>query len=114
MARPTQETPSRNEDEFFAKQDAELIKEMRAKLDKERAEAERKSHFMKCPKCGGDMNEEDRGQVKVDVCPDCGGMFLDAGELELMRKVESSGGKNIIASMFNFGSGKGAKGTTRK
>ena len=114
MAKTGQEQPSRNEDEYFAKQDAELIKEMRAKLDKEREQNERKAHFMKCPKCGADMKEEDRGQVKVDVCPDCGGMFLDAGELELMRKVESSGGKNIIASMFNFGSAKGAKGATRK
>ena len=29
--------PSRNEDEYFVKQDAELLKEMRAKLDAERA-----------------------------------------------------------------------------
>jgi uncharacterized protein len=111
---PGQEHASRGEEEYFAKQDAELIKQMRAKLDQERVEAERKSHYMKCPKCGADMKEEDKGHVKVDICTDCGGMFLDAGELELMRKVESSGGKNIIASMFNFGSSKGAKGTTRK
>ena len=112
--KPGQEHASRGEDEYFAKQDAELIKQMRAKLDTERAQAERKSHFMKCPKCGGDMKEEDRGHVKVDVCPDCGGMFLDAGELELMRKVESSGGKNVFQNMFSLLPGKGAKGATRK
>ncbi len=50
--RHTQDTPSRNEDEYFAKRDAELIKEMRSKLDKERDDAERKAHYMKCPKCG--------------------------------------------------------------
>lgn len=112
--KPGNEHASRGEDEFFAKQDAELIKQMRSRLDKERDEAERKSHFMKCPKCGADMKEEDKGHVKVDVCPDCGGMFLDAGEMELMRKVESSGGKNIISSLFTFGANKPPKGTTRK
>ena len=111
---PGQEHASRGEEEYFAKQDAELIKQMREKLDKERVEAERKSHFMKCPKCGADMKEEDKGHVKVDICPDCGGMFLDAGELELMRKVESSGGKNIISNLFSFASNKPAKGSTRK
>jgi Zn-finger nucleic acid-binding protein len=113
MARHTQEQPSRNEDEFFAKQDAELIQQMRAKLDKEREEAERKSHFMKCPKCGSDMKEEDRGHVKVDVCASCGGMFLDAGELELMRKVESSGAKAGVRSVLDFFS-KPTKGSARK
>ena len=87
MAKPTQDTPSRNEDEYFAKQDAELIKQMRAKLDKEREQNERKAHFMKCPKCGADMNEEMHGPVKVDICPDCKGMFLDAGEMDLLQKL---------------------------
>jgi uncharacterized protein len=112
MPKNTQDQPSRNEDEFFAKQDAELIKQMRAKLDQERLEAERKSHYMKCPKCGNDMKEEDRGHVKVDVCSSCGGMFLDAGELELMRKVESSA-KAGVKSVLDFFS-KPAKGAVRK
>lgn len=111
MARPTQETPSRNEDEFFAKQDAELIKQMRDKLDRERIEQERKAHFMKCPKCGADLKEEDHGHVKVDICPDCKGMWLDAGEMDLMRKVQQSGGKNIVQGLFDFFPGKSA---TRK
>src|SRR5262245_19002740 len=67
MAKTGQEGPSRNEDEFFAKQDAELMKQMCAKLDKEREANERKAHWMKCPKCGGDLKEEDHGPAKVDV-----------------------------------------------
>ena len=31
-----EDQPSRNEDEYFVKQDAELLKQMRAKLDQER------------------------------------------------------------------------------
>lgn len=104
--RKSEDTPSRNEDEYFARQDAELIKQMRAKLDAERAEQERKKALMKCPKCGGDLKEEDRGSVKVDVCQDCKGMWLDAGELDLLQKVGKSGG-NLLTSFF--GPGKSAR-----
>ena len=78
---------SPNEDEYFLKQDAELVKNMRAKLDAERKATERKSHFMKCPKCGADLTEVSREHVAVDVCGECGGIWLDAGELELLSKV---------------------------
>ena len=83
-----EEGPSRNEDEYFAKQDAELIKQMRAKLDAERQQAERKQALMKCPKDGSDLKEVEMGNVHVDVCSECGGMWLDAGELELLRQVQ--------------------------
>ena len=103
--RKNEETPSRNEDEYFAKQDAELIKQMRAKLDADRMQAERKQSFMKCPKCGGDLREEDIGNVKVDVCEDCKGMWLDAGELDLLRQVQKSGG-NVFKGIFDLLPGK--------
>lgn len=108
MAKTGQEQPSRNEDEYFAKQDAELIKQMRAKLDKEREQNERKAHFMKCPKCGADMKEEEHGPVKVDICPDCHGMFLDAGEMELLQKAQGSGGKTLMSGLLGFFPSKGA------
>ena len=109
MAKPTQDTPSRNEDEYFAKQDAELMKEMRAKLDKERAEQERKAHYMKCPKCGADLKEEMHGHVKIDVCPECGGMWFDAGEVEIMKHSHAKGGSGIMQSFMDLLSGKGKK-----
>jgi hypothetical protein len=82
--------PSRNEDEYFAKQDAELLKAQRAKLDAERAAAQKNTHYMKCPKCGSDLQEQELASVKVDVCPNCNGMWLDAGELELVGRVRNS------------------------
>jgi len=85
---PTLPKPSQNEDEYFLKLDAELIKEMRARLDRERAEAERKSHFMKCPKCGASLHEADFEHIKIDVCPECGGVWLDSGELDMLRQVK--------------------------
>lgn len=102
MARHSQDQPSRNEDEYFAKQDAELIKEMRAKLDKEREQQERRAHYMKCPKCGADLAEKELGSVKVDVCAECGGMWLDAGEMELLRRVEQSGGGSRFKGILDL------------
>jgi hypothetical protein len=92
--------PSRNEDEYFLKADAELIKAQRAKLDAEREAARRKQHYMKCPKCGGDLKEQALASVKVDVCGDCKGIFLDAGELELIAKVKDSAVGGFIRDLF--------------
>lgn len=102
MPKHSEDQPSRNEEEYFARKDAELIKSMRAKLDREREETERKAHYMKCPKCGTDLAEESRGDVKVDTCSRCGGMWLDAGELELMRQVEKSAKPGAFKGLLDF------------
>ena len=91
--------PSRNEDEYFAKKDAELMKAQRAKLDKERATKARTAHYMKCPKCGGDLVEKEQGQ-EVDVCPDCNGMWLDNGELEMISGADESAVGGFIKDIF--------------
>lgn len=77
--------PSRNEDEYFVKQDAELLKQMREKLDAERAKAA-SSGAMKCPRCGADLQEKQYHHAMVDVCPKCNGMWLDAGEAEIIGR----------------------------
>lgn len=92
--------PSRNEDEYFAKQDAELMKAHRAKLDAERASKARSVHHMKCPKCGGDLAEQDHRGVKVDRCPDCHGMWLDAGELDLIGQGDEGAVGGFIKDIF--------------
>jgi uncharacterized protein len=90
--RHSQSQPRQNEDEYFARQDAELIKQMRARLDEDRRTQERKAHFMKCPKCGADLQEQSVEHSKIDVCPECHGMWLDAGELDLLHHVGKSKG----------------------
>lgn len=37
---------------------------------------------MKCPKCNGELQARTRGEVEIDVCQACGGIWLDSGELE--------------------------------
>jgi ribosomal protein L37AE/L43A len=102
---PTDEKPSRNEDEYFAKQNLELIHEMRVKLDAERKKAERQAHNNKCPSCGGDLKEQRAEEVKIDECSDCGGIWLDKGELEQLRRVNRSRGVSggVLGSLFGRG-----------
>ncbi len=104
---PIEEKPSRNEDEYFIKLDAELIKAQREKLDAERAEMERRQrelerqqHYMHCPKCGAQLAERDVHHLKVDVCAECGGVWLDAGELELLRATERHGFGRLVADLL--------------
>lgn len=83
-----EEKPSRNEDEYFARLDAERLKERRAQLDAERLKQERNSHSNKCPKCGGDLKEHEYHGVKIDRCEDCQGIWLDDGEIDLIADLD--------------------------
>jgi ribosomal protein L31 len=96
--------PTRNEDEYFARENAELIKQMRSRLDQDRLAQERRNHFMKCPKCGADLKEKDFEQVKVDVCPECHGFWLDQGEINLLRQIQTSRGpvSRIMHDIFGL------------
>jgi len=57
------------------------------------AEAERhqmkEAHWMHCPKCGQRLTTESYGQVEIDLCPSCLGLWLDANELERILANES-------------------------
>lgn len=75
--------PSRNEDEYFAKLDAELRQQLREKADAERATqvaAERN----KCPRDGATLVARVSSHVTIDQCPQCDGIWLDKGELEIL------------------------------
>lgn len=87
----TTEKPSRNEDEYFAREDAERLRKMREQEAADQDAAERKSHFMRCPKCGGTLFTESYHGIQVDRCPDCHGVWFDAGEVEGLLKDEGSG-----------------------
>ncbi len=96
----TDNKPSKNEDEYFVRADAELIKAQRAKLDAERVQAEKKTHYMRCPKCGGQLKEVEFHHVKVDVCPDCNGMWVDAGEIEMIGRVSKNRVGDFLGDLF--------------
>jgi hypothetical protein len=99
------EQDRKREDEWFLSNEKKLLEAARIereKREKERAalsaESERKrlreQHFMRCPKCGHEMKEEDLTGVKIDRCSYCEGIFFDAGELDqvLLKKEEDRRG----------------------
>jgi hypothetical protein len=80
------EKPSQNEDEYFARENAELLRTQRERMERERADAERKSHYMKCPKDGHDLFTTEYHTVSIDRCEYCGGVWLDPGELDALAR----------------------------
>jgi hypothetical protein len=76
------------ENEYFHRKEQELIEKMKSKLQA----GNQKSSDLKCPKCGGNLTESDYENVKIDVCGNCSGVWLDAGELaQIVDKDENVG-----------------------
>ncbi len=102
---PIDEKPSRNEDEYFARQNADLIKEMRAKLDADRKKTGAAKQQLTCPRDGSELVETESENVKIDTCPKCSGVWLDAGELEQLRLVNRGKGVTggVLSSLFRRG-----------
>ncbi len=93
------EKPSRDEDEYFVRQDAEILKENRAALTQQQLDAERRAHYMKCPKDGYDLETRQSHGVAVETCAHCGGMWLDAGELDAISRHEDHPG--LLGRVFS-------------
>jgi ribosomal protein L37AE/L43A len=70
------------EDDYFRKLDQELLVALRAKSAAEIEQTIRQYTRMRCPKCGESLVEMPSLRAKIDVCPGCGGIWLDKGEWE--------------------------------
>lgn len=95
-------SPSIKEEEYFTR----LTLERKRKAEEEkhsRHEAEEKKkikelHYMHCPKCGMKLSEVDHKDVKIDKCSHCHGVWLDAGELEAILKLDQS----VLHAVFDI------------
>jgi hypothetical protein len=94
----TQDKPSSTEEEYFAREEIEKKRKLAIQQSQSMAAQQReelkKLHFMKCPKCGMDLQSIQRGDIEIDTCFNCHGVFLDSGELERLMKqagTENSG-----------------------
>ncbi len=96
MAKELSEHGYDREEEYFYKKNKELLDKMRTGLDAKRAEQEagsgKNQHWMKCPKCGKDLEEVALAGIKVDQCTNCLGIYFDKGELELLLGVQEPKG----------------------
>lgn len=113
MSDPTSK-PSKNEDDYFRQQDMELIARRKAEADKQKAardrDERRAAHFMKCPKCGGDLVTETYHAIQVDRCKDCHGVWFDAGEVESLVDKPAGSGVGFFSDVFGSLAGKKKKG----
>jgi hypothetical protein len=87
------EEDRRGEDEWFRHNEQQLLEAARVAREKREAERAREEkeedrkrlrdlHYMKCPKDGHDMQDEELEGVRLDRCTYCEGIFFDAGELD--------------------------------
>lgn len=72
------------EDIYFAERDRELMAKLKAQLRK----AEKNAIDLRCPKCSGYLEGYTFQGYALDRCDQCGGIWMDKGELEgVVRKV---------------------------
>lgn len=95
--------PSEKEEEYFARLELERKKKAEEERLKKVAEEDKiklkELHYMRCPKCGMELNEVDYKGLRIDKCLSCDGIWLDAGELETISKLEK-GSLDKLFSVF--------------
>ena len=91
----------RPEDDYFARLELEKKRTMRKKRSEEQEASELKAmkelHFNKCGKCGDEMETVPFRGVEVEICPSCGAVLLDSGELQTLAGEDNGG---VISNFF--------------
>jgi hypothetical protein len=97
------------EEGWFAQNEAKLIEEARARRsaeEKKRRTAEldarRLAHWHKCPKCGGDMATQKIGDIEVEKCSSCEGIFFDRGELDQLLLAHDRQRRGFFRKLLGF------------
>ncbi len=75
------------EEEYIRRKDQEGLDKLRAEMAAEAAAAA----APKCPRCATALTEVEHEGLKVERCPSCHGVWLDAGELDQLTKREEGG-----------------------
>jgi len=96
--------PSENEEKYFRELELKMRLEKLAKEQETIADAEKRRlkelHWLHCPKCGQKLGQEHYGDVEVDVCASCRGLWLDANELETI--LQEAKGSNPFRSFLKI------------
>ena len=95
--------PTQTEEEYMARLEFERRKKLEAEKQAQIIEEEKRKlkelHYMRCPKCGMQLIEIDYKRIAVDKCSSCGGVWLDAGELETVSEMDK-GALDKLFSVF--------------
>ena len=92
------------EEAYFYKLNKELLERKRSELDAKKNEmsvCSNNPNWMKCPKCGNQMEEIELIRIKVDKCVQCHGIYFDNGELQiLLESQEPKGFLGMLRKAF--------------
>ncbi len=98
------EKPTNQEDEYFAREDAERLRKLhadeQARLKQSEREALKRLHGGRCSSCGALMVPEHAGGVRILHCPACGGAFLDKSAWDFMRAHATP--HSVMESVLNW------------
>ena len=78
--------PRHNEEEYFARREADRLKAQREAVMQAARAAERRTHYMKCPKCGANLVREKREGAEIETCPECHGIWLDPSDAAVLTR----------------------------
>ncbi len=106
MSKKTKTPPGSGEQDYFQKQDQEkmlrLAAEREDRLAAEAAEKLRLEHWMRCAKCGNEMETMPFRGVEIERCTVCGGVYLDRGELSTLAGEDKSGVLGGLAELLGM------------
>jgi ribosomal protein L37AE/L43A len=91
------------EEEFFRRKEQEALEKIRAQREAEEQATQAQAAKLQCPKCDGMLTEVTHDGIQIDQCDKCGGVWLDAGELERLTNNQESAGwlRRLIKSVSN-------------
>jgi len=101
--------PTQSEAEYYAREEFDRRKTLeidkRTAMEAEEKKQQQELHYMRCPKCGMQLIEIDYRGIEIDKCSECEGVWLDAGELQVVSKMEKRG----LEMLFSVFTGKDLK-----
>jgi hypothetical protein len=77
------------EEEYFRRKDKESLQRLREAIREDAQTRGMGPVTMDCPRCSGKLHEDNYDEVSINRCDTCGGIWLDAGELEEIIGQES-------------------------
>jgi hypothetical protein len=102
---PDTPKPSSPEEEYFARENAEKLRRLaheRAKeLEEDRKAELKRLHWMRCPKCGMELQTVRFRSIEIDRCFNCGVTVFDEGELEKIG-VDTGKSDSVMTSILNI------------
>ena len=81
------------EEEYFRRKDKESLERLREAIREQAQTQGDKPVTMDCPRCTVKLHADSYDEVEINRCDNCGGIWLDAGELEQIIAEESGSGR---------------------